>query len=175
MIVAGAALPVAINVGTGDADAEVVTTAASGHITAKKFDILDVDTSSDGAAISELPKGGFPVSELAVPAGKRLVQVKLDLKAGADPWAWAGAIGNFAVLDGGGNVVKPSGVVAMVSKPRGAPKLLASYKANGAVASVAKVDGATASDIRLFFVLAADQKAKELQYQGKAGGLPLEK
>jgi hypothetical protein len=43
------------------------------------------------------------------------------------------------------------------------------------VASVAKVDGATASDIRLFFVLAADQKAKELQYQGKAGGLPLEK
>jgi hypothetical protein len=174
-VVAGATLPVAINVGTGDADAEVVTTAASGHITAKKFDILDVDTSSDGAAISELPKGGFPVSELAAPAGKRLLQVKLDLKAAADPWAWAGAIGNFAVLDGGGNVVKPSGVVAMVTKRGGAPKLLASYKANGAVASVAKVDGATASDIRLFFVLAADQKAKELQYQGKAGGLPLEK
>ena len=77
-VVTGAALPVAINVGSADADAEVVTTAASGHITGKKFDILDVDTSSDAAALTELPKGGFAISDLMVPAGKRLLQVKMD-------------------------------------------------------------------------------------------------
>ncbi|MDB5318858.1 MAG: hypothetical protein JWN40_489 [Phycisphaerales bacterium] len=174
-VVAGAALPVAVNVGTADADAEVVTTAASGHITGKKFDILDVDTSSDAAAISELPKGGFAISELMAPAGKRLLQVKMDVKAGADPWAWAAAVGNFAVLDGAGAIVKPSGVVATVTKAGGPPKLLATYKAAGEVTSVPKVDGATATDIRFIYLLAADQKAKELQYQGKAGGVPLEK
>jgi hypothetical protein len=35
---------------------------------------------------------------------------------------------------------------------------------------VNKVDGATPSDIRLFFVIAEGQKAKELQYQGKTVG-----
>jgi hypothetical protein len=174
-VVTGPALPVGVNVGGGDADLEVVTTAASGHVTGKKFDILDVDTSSDAATLADLPKGGFAISELMVPAGKRLLQVKMDVKAGADPWAWAAAVGNFAVLDGAGAVVKPSGVVATVTKAGGPPKLLASYKANGEVTSVTKVDGATPSNIKFFYLLAADQKAKELQYQGKAGGLPLEK
>jgi uncharacterized membrane protein required for colicin V production len=170
MIVPNPVLPVAVNVGTADADAEVVTTAAAGHITGKKFDILDVDTSSDGAAISELPKGGFAISALFTPAGKRLVQVKVDLKPGGDPWAWAGELGNFTVVDGAGASVKPSGVCAAVDKGGAPPKLLANYKANGEVTSVAKVDGATPSDIRLFFVIPADQKAKEMQYQGKGIG-----
>jgi len=170
MIVPNPALPVAVNVGTADADAEVVTTAAAGHITGKKFDILDVDTSSDGAAISELPKGGFAISALFVPAGKRLVQVKVDLKPGGDAWAWAGELGNFTLVDGAGAGVKPSGVCAAVEKTGAPPKLLASYKANGEVTSVAKVDGATPNDIRLFFVIPADQKAKEMQYQGKGIG-----
>jgi hypothetical protein len=175
MIVPNAALPVAINVGTADPDAEVVTTAAAGHITGKKFDILDVDTSSDAAAISELPKGGFPISALFVPPGKRLVEVKMDLKPGGDPWAWASELGNFAVVDSAGAISKPSGVVAAVAKAGAPSKLLASYKATAEVTSVPKVEGATPDDIRLFFLVAADQKAKEMQYQGKAGGLPLEK
>jgi hypothetical protein len=173
-VVSGAALPVAINVGSADADAEVVTTAASGHITGKKFDILDVDTSSDAAALSELPKGGFAIADLMVPAGKRLLQVKMDVKAGSDPWAWAAGIGNFTVLDGAGAIIKPSGVVATVTKRGGPPKLLASYKATGEVTTVTKVDGAVVSDIRFYYLLPADQKGKELQYQGKAGGMPLE-
>ena len=103
-----------------------------GHITGKKFDILDVDTSGDGAALTELPKGQFPISALAVPAGKRMVAVKLNVKAGADPWAWAPTLGDFTVVDGAATSVKPSGAIAIVTKARGgAPKLLANYKANG--------------------------------------------
>jgi len=174
-VVSGSPLPVGINVGTADADAEVVTTAASGHITGKKFDVLDVDTSSDGAALTELPKGGNPVAELAVPAGKRLVAVKLNIKAGGDPWAWAAALADYTVVDGAGASVKPSGVIGTVTKGRGAPpRLLANYKANGEVASVGKVEGTTPTGVTLLYVLPADQKAKEIQYKGKAGGLPLE-
>jgi len=44
-----------------------------------------------------------------------------------------------------------------------------------AVGAVTKVDGAVPSDIRFYYLLPADQKAKELQYQGKPGGMPLEK
>src|SRR5207248_3036086 len=84
VVVPGSALPTGINVGTADADAEVVTTAASGHITGKKFDILDIDTSSDASSLTELPKGGFAISELMVPAGKRLVMVMMEVKPGAD-------------------------------------------------------------------------------------------
>jgi hypothetical protein len=170
MIVPNPVLPVAVNVGTADADAEVVTTAAAGHITGKKFDILDVDTTSDAAAVSELPKGGFPISALFVPPGKRLVQVKVDLKAGVDAWAWASELGSFTVVDGAGAGVKPSGVCAAVAKAGGPTRLLANYKANGEVTSANKVEGGTPSDIRLFFMIADGQKAKELQYQGKTVG-----
>ena len=169
-IVPNPVLPVAINVGTADADAEVVTTAAAGHITGKKFDILDVDTTSDAAAVSELPKGGFAISALFVPAGKQLVEVKVEPKPGADAWAWASELGNFTVVDGAGTSVKPSGVCAAVAKAGGPARLLANYKANGEVTSVNKVDGATPSDVRLFFLIADGQKAKELQYQGKTVG-----
>jgi hypothetical protein len=169
-IVPTPALPVAINVGTGDADAEVVTTAAAGHITGKKFDILDVDTTSDAAAVSERPTGGCAISALFVPAGKRLVEVKAEPKPGADAWAWASELGNFTVTDGAGASVKPSGVCAAVAKAGGPVKLLANYKANGEVTSVNKVDGATPSDVRLFFLIADGQKPKELQYQGKTVG-----
>jgi hypothetical protein len=103
-----------------------------------------------------------------------LLQVKMDVKAGSDPWAWAAGIGNFTVLDGAGAIIKPSGVVATVTKRGGPPKLLASYKATGEVTTVTKVDGAVVSDIRFYYLLPADQKGKELQYQGKAGGMPLE-
>jgi hypothetical protein len=169
-VVPDPALPVGVNVGTADADAEVVTTAAAGHISGKKFDILDVDTSSDAAAVSELPKGGFAISALFVPPGKRLVEVKVDLKPGADAWAWASQLGNFTVVDGTGASVKPSGVCAALTKAGGPARLLANYKANGEVTSVNKVEGATPGDIRLFFVIADGQKAKELQYQGKTVG-----
>jgi hypothetical protein len=61
-------------------------------------------------------------------------------------------------------------VCAAVAKAGGPAKLLANYKANGEVTSVNKVEGGTPSDVRLFFLIADGQKAKELQYQGKTVG-----
>jgi hypothetical protein len=169
----GDPLPVGINVGTADADADVVTAAASGHVTGRKFDSLEVDTSADGSALTELPKGGPAVNQLMTPAGKRLVAVTMKVKAGGDPWAWASALGDFTVVDGVGTRCRPSGVIATVTKG-GAQRLLASYKATGEVTSVNKLEGGTVPTVTLVFPITADQKAKWIGYRDGERMLPLE-
>lgn len=171
VLTVGNQLPVGIGVGSADV-ADVLAAAASGHLTNKQFDTLDVDTTTAESALSELPKAGNPVQQLAVPAGKRLLQVTMSVK-GADPWAWAANLANFTVVDAAGTAYKPSGVVA-VATVGGAQRLYATYKTTGDV-TAKKVDGATLSSVTLLFLVPADQKATELRYQGKPGGLPLEK
>jgi hypothetical protein len=132
-----------------------------------------VDTSTAESALTELPKAGNPVQQLAVPAGKRLLQVTMSVKPGADPWAWAANLANFTVVDPAGTAYKPSGVMG-IATVGGAQRLYATYKTTGDV-TAKKVDGATISSVTLLFLVPAEQKATELRYQGKAGGLPLEK
>ena len=166
-------LPNPISAGTADADGVLATTAASGHFTARQFDSLEVDASNDGATVAELGKGESQISQLMVPQGKRMVQVKLSVKAGADPWAWAATLGDYAVADAAGATYKPNGVWAAVTAANGAQKLLINYKATAPVPSVNKAEGKL-TNVTFIYLLPSDQKAKELQYQGKPGGLPLE-
>jgi hypothetical protein len=162
-----------VGIGVGSANADVLAAGASGHLTNKQFDSLDVDASTPDAALAELPKAGNPVQQLAVPAGKRMVQVTMAVKPGGDPWAWAPAVGDFTVVDGAGTVYKPSGVFSVVGSAAG-QKLLATYKSTGDVA-VKKVDGTVPTSVTLVYLLPTGQKATELRYQAKPGGLPLEK
>lgn len=171
VVVEGNRLPVGI--GVGSADAVVLSAGASGHLTNKQFDNLDVDPTVPEAAFSELPKAGNPVQELAVPAGKRMVQVTLNVKAGADPWAWAPTIADYTVVDATGAAYKPSGAFAGLGSGA-AQKLFATYKSTGDI-SVKKVDGTTPLTITLIYLVPTGQKATELRYQSKPGGLPLEK
>ncbi|HEY7115659.1 MAG TPA: CvpA family protein [Tepidisphaeraceae bacterium] len=168
-------LPYALGVGTGDADADVATTAVSGHLTGKKFDVLETDLSSPDSVIANLGKSPPTVQELFVPQGKRMVQVTLKTvaAAGEDPWAWA-TLGpqNTTVVDGRNIPTKPSGIYYNV-KQGGAEKLMATYRANVEGVNVSPIQGATVDSITLIFLMEADQRAKELQFLGKANGFPL--
>lgn len=172
IVVEGNRLPVGI--GVGSADADVLSAGASGHLTNKQFDTLEVDPSAPEAAVSELPKAGNPVQELAVPAGKRMVQVLLNFKPGVPAWATSPNVADYTVLDATGAVYKPSGVVTRIG---GGPteRLLASYKSTGGDITVKKVDGATPAPVVFIYLIPTGQKATELRYQGKPDGLPLEK
>ena len=173
VLVVGNQLPVGI--GVGSADADVLAAGASGHLTAKQFDALEVDPSNDAAALTELPKAGNPVQQLAVPSGKRMLQVTMSIKAGADSWAWAANLGDCSVADAAGTAYKPSGVLALAGAAGPTQKLLASYKSAGEITTLKKVEGTTLTSVTLLYLVPTDQKATELRYQGKAGGLPLEK
>jgi hypothetical protein len=101
------------------------------------------------------------------------VQVTLNVKPGADPWAWAPTIADYTVADAAGNAYKPSG--AFTSLGAGAAqKLLATYKSTGDI-TVKKVDGTTPASVTFIYLVPTGQKATELRYQGKPGGLPLER
>jgi hypothetical protein len=172
VLVSGNQLPVGI--GVGSADSDVLAAGASGHLTAKQFDSLDVDPSNDAAALAELPKPGNPIQQLMVPAGKRMVQVQLSIKAGADSWAWLPKLAEFTVVDATGTAYKPSGVLGLAGPAGPTQKLLAVYRATGEL-TLKKVENAPLTSLTFVYLIPADQKATELRYQGKAGGLPLEK
>lgn len=167
-------LPVAINTESADADAVVASTAVTGETKAKKWDSLDVVSKEAGASFTALPKGGYAVADLLVPPDKRMIQVTLTPKSGVDSWAWLEKFGDYSVVDGGGNAHKASGVYATVMKAGGAKHLLATYKSSGEVAAPPKDEGSVTS-VTLIYLLPKDQKAKEIRFEGKEGGLQLEK
>lgn len=167
-------LPIGVNTGNADADAVVATTAASGETKAKKWDSLEINTKDPASTFTELPKGGYAVADLLVPPDMRMIQVTLTPKKGKDSWAWLENFGDFSVVDGEGNAHKANGVYATINQAGGVKKLLCSFKSSGEVGAPPKDDGQVSS-VTFIYTIPKTQKAKEMRYQGKEGGLPLEK
>jgi len=77
------------------------------------------------------------------------------------------------VVDAAGTIYKPSGVLALV-QTGSTPRLLASYKTVGEV-TVKKAAKTTLSSVTLLYLVPTEQKVTEMRYEGKPGGLLLEK
>jgi len=166
-------LPCGVGIGPAADVTDVLTAGASGHLTAKQFDTLEVDPSNTGAALDELPNTGNAVQQLFVPAGKRLLKVTLNVRPAGDTWAWAPKLASFTVVDAAGTSYKPSGVMAL-AQAGSAVRVLANYKTVGEV-TVKKAKGVTLSSITLLYLVPTEQKVPEIRYEGKPGGLPVEK
>ncbi|HYE17816.1 MAG TPA: CvpA family protein [Tepidisphaeraceae bacterium] len=170
LVTPAAVLPVAINIGEDKADAEGVVTAAGteADVKGRKFTKL-VSPPSAGAETSPAELAKPPsVRELAAPAGQQIVQVRLTPKTPAD-WGWADRLGEFAVVDSTGAPHKPRGAF-VVGKTPGGDRVSARFDPNTELGNLAKVEGGTANDVRLFFVIPAGSRAVELRFQEKAGG-----
>jgi hypothetical protein len=100
-----------------------------------------------------------------------MIHLRFSPKSGGDSWAWADNLADFAVFDGK-EAHKPHGVYAEISQTAGLVKILAKYDANKPVPSVKKGNG-TPTWIDLIYLIPAESKPTEVQYQGKPGGLKL--
>src|SRR5262249_1217307 len=112
------------------------------------------------------PPGGYPINELAAPAGKAVVQLKCTTptRAGAE-WEWADNPGEFSLVDEPGTVYKASGAMAMVME--GSRKsLVAQCECGGSVASIGRAAGHP-QDGYIIFVLPKGIHFKQFNYEGK--------
>lgn len=166
-------LPVAISVGSPDAEIDpVVATAFNGVVKGRKFATLETMVAEAGTNVKELPKGGNTIQQFMVPAGKRMVQVTLNLKSSVQDWGWTGNLGDVAVFDGT-NHYKYRGAFALVTIG-GAQRLLARYEPESDAPGMSGSEGKVTS-VTLIYLLPTGAKARELRYQEKPKGLPLEK
>ncbi|MGH7176620.1 MAG: hypothetical protein ACREJC_04505, partial [Tepidisphaeraceae bacterium] len=158
-------LPTAVNVGAYDDGAEVKFPSGSAVVRDKKLTKLAIQLSGP---IADLPKGDYPIDELSAPAGMKVVIVTgtPPTTRGADPWAWAQNLADFALIDSSGTAYKPSGAAAKV-KHQQQDKLVAFFDSTTPVPSIERTAEARPTDIWLFFLVPDNTQLREFSYKGQ--------
>jgi hypothetical protein len=167
-------LPFPIGVGTTEADGDVATLAVSAHLTNKQFDTIETDLTSAESAPDAIGKTAPTVQELFVPPGKRMVQVTFKT-AGRNPWGWATWLGRFEVYSPVTRSRYGSyGAYGTMKTPAGEPRVFFLYKAQSRLTNFRQPEG-TIDSVTLCFLLPTEEKATEIQIEGRSDGLPAEK
>ena len=151
----------AVNPGSYSGDTNVSFKSGTATMKDKKFAKLKVDPTD---TLTMLGAGDFPVSELYVPDGKKMVQAIAKTPAKGDSWGWSN-LGDFSLVDATGNKFKPNGAAAKV-KVEGADRMSAIYDSDNPVPSIGGGDGRV-YDVYLYFNVPGGTKVKELDWQDK--------
>jgi len=156
-------LPAKVNATAGGGGVAAVTVpGGGGQVNAGGFTSLQIDpivATTDLAA-----GGGNVVGTFAVQPGKQLVQIVTDVAPGADPWAWAVAIGQFGLSTGGGSVA-PIGYWAEVKTADGRDAVAARYDSTGRALSAPPTEGRPVR-VRLLFAIGESDDPKAVTFAG---------
>jgi hypothetical protein len=163
-----ARLPSAINVGTNELTVSNITLPVGGtaSLRNKAFALLVL---LGDQTTGRMQQGEYVVSELFQPQGQKMVQVATTPSSsgpGADPWSWAGQLGQFELVDATGHRYKPNGAWAKVQE-QGQDFLVAQYNADSPVLRVVPIKG-TPTDVYLAYLVPAGTPLRQFTYRGLA-------
>jgi hypothetical protein len=153
-----------LNTGAYDGDPANITLATDGNavIRQKKFAKLQIHVTQ---AVAMLAKGDFLVSDLFIPPGKKMVQIKGSPASGSgDGWEWGDRLGAFELVDSTGVKYKAQGAWAKV-KQGTADKMVANYNSDAPVASIAKEEGRPL-DVWIVFLVPSGKQITDFQFSG---------
>ena len=174
-VVSGNKLPFPIGVGTNDADGDVATLAVSAHLTNKQFDAIETDITNAESAPDAIAKAVPTVQELFVPQGKRMVQVTFK-NVGSNPWMWVQWLNKIELFTAQTRSHYPAfGVYGTLKTPAGAERVFFLYKAQTRLAPFRAPEENKTDSVTFCFILPAEEKATEIQIEGRSNGLPAEK
>ena len=174
-VVSGNKLPFAIGVGTNDAEGDVATLAVSAHLTNKQFDAIETDITNAESAPDAIGKAAPTIQELFVPQGKRMVQVTFK-NVGSNPWMWVNWLNKIELYTPQTRSHYPAfGVYGTLKTPAGADRVFFLYKASTRLAPFRAPEEDKMDTVTFCFIIPAEEKATEIQVEGRSNGLPAEK
>ncbi len=135
-----------------------------GNIRARKWESLEVDPKEN---LAKLADADYPIEELSVPDGKKIVQVKMSPSSKAnDPWSWAAKVADFEVVDEGGVNYKPNGAMAKV-KVGGQDTMAAKFSIDTKLKELKRSEGRP-TEIYLIFIVPQGVNLRSLNFEGKS-------
>jgi hypothetical protein len=146
--------------GAYNGDSNVSFKSGNATMKNKKFQKLVVNPDS---TIKELGTGDFPVTDLYVPDGKKMVQIA-GKPNGDDQWAW-GNLSAYELVDATGNKYKPNGAVAEV-RQQSVPKMVCNYDADNSAQNISTADGRP-TNVFLLFNVPDGTQVKELDFNSQ--------
>jgi len=151
----------AVNPGAYSGDQNVSFRSGTATMKDKKFAKLSVSPTD---TLVLLKQGEFPITDLYVPAGKKMVQAIGKTPPKGENWAWTD-LSKFDLVDATGNKYKPNGAAAKV-KVEGQDRMEASYDSDNPIQSMGSGDG-RAYDVYLFFNVPDGTKITQLNFEDK--------
>lgn len=152
-----------INVGSFEGDpANVTLLSGTATVTGRKFSRLSITATE---SIARLSAGDFQVTDLSVPAGRKMVQLACT-PAGSDPWKWSDDLSQITLVDASGVKYKPSGAWAKV-KVGTADRMVARYEAEASVSDVPREEGRP-MDVWIAFNVPSGVKITDVQVAGSS-------
>jgi hypothetical protein len=153
-----------VNVGSPDADIKN-SQIPDGTLStqSKQFTQLDIQPTR---SLTMLGQGGYAISELFEPPGKKLVQIVGTPPAeGGDAWAW-GQLSKWQLTDAAGHSYTPAGAFAKVKQEQ-SERMVASYRSEGAPKDIAASEGRP-MDVWIAFLVPSGTHLKKVTLNGKS-------
>ena len=154
-------LPVALPVPSSRPSDKIQKEGLDANFTNSCFTDLSAQIKNSGPA----PSGASAIDQLLVPEGKIIVQ--FNCRSNPDnSLAWASQIGRFELIDMNGNHYKPRGVFCLLNQPDSSQFIVARYSTTNTIQNIniSQATGATAADIRLYYLLPPKTPLAELHY-----------
>ncbi|HEY7090916.1 MAG TPA: hypothetical protein VH518_22660 [Tepidisphaeraceae bacterium] len=154
---------VEVNVGGHEGDnADVTFKSGKGKLTDKKLAVLEVEPKQSP---SQLQQGDFPVRELWVPGGQKIVQLS-GSPGGKGHWDWAEKLGQFELVDDKGQTYKPRGAWTKVKQGRN-DRVIAKWDAQNQINDLPHAAEMVPTDVWIAFVIPENTTLKEVRFDGK--------
>ncbi len=152
-----------INVGRGDAEAQVDITGGKVTVSDRKLKAFNIDGTVSVQRLAGTPE--YSLKQLFTPAGKKIVQITAAPKG--DAWKWAD-VAKYELEDSAGGKHKPIGAFAKVVVGT-SNHFLGAFDADKGVTDIPQIDGRPL-DIYLAFAVPPGVQVTGLKFNGKLIG-----